>query len=117
MTVAQIRHVTEGDLTYDAIMIWCPGCTLMISPDEPDEGGLHLLPVNSTTKTPSWTWDGSLDRPTLSPSILTTYSADRRCHSFLSGGFWDFLADCTHVLAGQTVPMPDLPDWVLESVY
>lgn len=31
------------------------------------------------------------------------------CHSFVTDGRIQFLGDCTHSLAGQTV---DLPDWV-----
>jgi len=35
-----------------------------------------------------------------------------RCHSYLRAGVWEFLADCTHTMAGQQVPMVDLPDWI-----
>jgi len=34
--------------------------------------------------------------------------ADVVCHSFVTDGRIQFLGDCTHTLAGQTV---DLPDW------
>jgi hypothetical protein len=29
------------------------------------------------------------------------------CHSFVTNGKIQFLADCTHKLAGQTVELPD----------
>ena len=29
------------------------------------------------------------------------------CHSFVTDGQIQFLADCTHAMAGQTVPLPD----------
>lgn len=32
-----------------------------------------------------------------------------RCHSFVTDGRIQFLADCTHALAGQTVDLPDFP--------
>lgn len=32
-----------------------------------------------------------------------------RCHSFVTDGRIQFLSDCTHGLAGQTVDMPDFP--------
>lgn len=35
------------------------------------------------------------------------------CHSFLRSGRWEFLTDSAHALAGQTVPMVPLPDWIL----
>ena len=37
------------------------------------------------------------------------------CHSFLKDGQWQFLGDCAHGLAGQTVPMVPLPDWLMPS--
>lgn len=30
-----------------------------------------------------------------------------RCHSWIRGGHIEFLADCSHALAGQTVPVPE----------
>ena len=30
-----------------------------------------------------------------------------RCHSFVREGRIEFLSDCTHALAGQTVELPD----------
>jgi hypothetical protein len=87
-----------------------------------------MLPVNvpkdSGLDRPSWDWDGNLEAPTLSPSILTngTRSVDHvrnddgtfrfpRCHSFLKAGIFEFLTDSEHPLAGQKVPIPDLPEW------
>jgi len=34
------------------------------------------------------------------------------CHSFVRNGQWEFLSDSAHTLAGQTVPMVPLPDWL-----
>ncbi len=59
--------------------------------------------------TGAWTWNGDRERPTVSPSILVTDSGPSRCHSFLRDGSLEFLSDCTHALAGQTVPLPDWP--------
>jgi hypothetical protein len=60
-----------------------------------------------------WTWNGSLELPTFQPSIHVRIvdSKDRVrsvCHSFVTDGRIQFLNDCTHSLAGQTV---DLPLW------
>ena len=55
-----------------------------------------------------WSWDGSLDRPTLLPSVLVRFTrADvpMVCHSFVRRGVVEFLGDCTHELAGQAVAM------------
>jgi hypothetical protein len=43
--------------------------------------------------------------------------ACRRCHTFIGcngaqPGEVIFLGDCTHALAGQVLPLPDLPKWM-----
>jgi hypothetical protein len=54
-----------------------------------------------------WTFNGDMEKPTISPSVLTV-GIEPRCHSFVRDGKIQFLGDCTHKMAGQTV---DLPDW------
>jgi hypothetical protein len=52
-----------------------------------------------------------MERPTFSPSYLTWIDDGPcafRCHSFIRDGQIQFLSDCTHALAAQTV---DIPDW------
>ena len=111
---SMLRRVDDHGTRYEALMFCCPGCAVM----HEHSSGLHMLAVNSVVKSPSWDWDGDLDAPTLSPSILTRSprpAGERVCHSFLRAGVFEFLADCTHPLAGQHVPIPDLPDWVIED--
>lgn len=67
----------------------------------------------------SWTFNGDMQLPTFSPSILVRKGHqpnDNRpkstCHSFMRDGQLQFLGDCTHKLAGQTVDLVDLPDWL-----
>lgn len=109
---ATIRTIQHGDdeSTYSALMFTCPGCAEMHGND-----GIHILPVNTTLVQPSWDWDGDLEFPTISPSILTGKGGPQRCHSFLRNGNFQFLSDSTHSLAGRTVEMPDLPDWAKED--
>jgi hypothetical protein len=109
---AAIRHIADHGVEYDCLAFVCPGCAEMSS-----NSGLHMLPVNTTVHSPSWTWDGNLEAPTLDPSILTHSGIDgaRMCHSYVRAGSFEFLPDSTHSLAGQTVPMPELPDWVTED--
>lgn len=59
-----------------------------------------------------WTWNGSFDAPTVQPSILAEWyegpeRGERRCHSYITDGQIQFLSDCTHSLAGQTVDLPE----------
>lgn len=104
---AELRSVVENGVSYKALLFVCPGCVSLGA-----GSGLHMLAVNSTTKTPSWDWNEDGILPTLSPSILTRYSENGVCHSFLRNGIFEFLSDCTHSLAGQSVPMVDLPEWM-----
>lgn len=107
--IAMPRNVQDGEQTYGALMVVCPGC------QEDGGSGLHMLPVGGAVGKPNWTWNGSLDSPTLDPSILTKTGPDGSfvCHSYLRNGVWEFLEDCTHSMAGQHVPAPPLPDWVI----
>lgn len=86
----------------------CPGC-----------GCAHTFRTEGPA--PVWKWDGDEDRPTFSPSLVIETGptdpsawppghvpASTRCHLFLRGGRLQFLSDCTHELAGQTVDLPDL---------
>lgn len=57
---------------------------------------------------PHWTWNGSEDAPTFSPSLLCNRDEpERRCHSFVRDGKIQFLDDCWHDLRGQTVALPE----------
>lgn len=108
----QVRSVDDHGLKYNCLMFVCPGCLEMY----PGSIGLHMLPVNSSEKKPSWEWDGNLEQPTLSPSILTKHRETEICHSYLRNGVFEFLSDCSHPLANQSVPAPDLPEWVEQEV-
>lgn len=105
----RVRSVNANGVVYEALMFACPGC-IAGGPDGYD--GIHMLPVNVEKEIgkPVWSWDGNREAPTLSPSILSEGYC--RCHSFLRNGIFEFLTDSTHSLAGQKVPIPDLPEWV-----
>lgn len=103
-----ISGVDDHGVHYDVLMFVCPGCI-----DMNGSSGLHMLPVTGEGR-PTWSFDGNLEAPTLSPSILTGKNSPNICHSFLKAGIFEFLGDCTHSLAGKHVPMPDLPDWAID---
>lgn len=83
----------------------CPGCEMSHQID-----------------TARWEFNGDYEKPTFSPSYLTwvdvnpkamaeydpkrKYRDGFRCHSFIKEGRIEFLSDCTHKLAGQTVDLP-----------
>lgn len=96
--------------------------------------------VYRSNRFPRWSFDNNLDDPTFTPSLLCTSIRHRTmtdeelkvydqlvadkghraalqdprfrhvCHLFLTKGRLQFLSDCTHPLAGQTVDLPEIPD-------
>lgn len=86
------------------VMFWCPGCD-----------GAHIITVEDAPNRqgPIWGYNGNPDAPTFTPSILVQGSMRRgpiNCHSFVTDGKIQFLSDCHHALAGQTVDLPDFDE-------
>lgn len=100
------------------LQYWCQGC-----------GSIHGVVVEGAG---AWGFNGSYERPTFTPSVLVTgiqyergpdgaadHERPRRdaagepfkatCHTFVRDGVVEFLGDCSHDLAGQSHPLPDLP--------
>jgi len=88
------------------IQFWCPGCEVKHSvtvehPDNPSQC--------------AWGFNKDYDKPTFTPSIKTTLpptvedGTSKICHLFLTDGKLQFLSDCWHPLANQTVDLPDFP--------
>jgi hypothetical protein len=116
----KLRSIEGGSVSF-----WCPGC------NDP-----HAVGVGAGAG-PRWGYNGNPDAPTFTPSVLVrsghyvpggaaergacwcTYNAEHPddpdpfrctcCHSFVTDGRIQFLSDCTHALAGQTVELPDWP--------
>lgn len=78
-----------GDGLY---LFHCPGC-----------GYGHHLSV------PLWNWNGSMDAPTATPSLLVNPQwPEQRCHFFITDGKLHFCSDCHHSLAGQIIEMVEV---------
>jgi len=79
----------------DLFLFWCIGC-----------GYMHHIDRKR------WKFNGDVVRPTVSPSLLVNArkaGESPRCHIFIREGRIQYLADCTHSLAGQTVEMIPSP--------
>ena len=67
----------------------------------------------------SWSFDGDLEKPTFKPSFRHTgYSSHgerRTCHYMLTAGILEFLSDSTHALAGKSLPLQAIPEWLAET--
>lgn len=127
-----LRNGTDGRLTW-----WCPGCNgahqIQHGPGSGQRWGW-----NGNAKKPNFTPSvlvrtyryPSPYEPDSNPEHAEIRAAfetggdghewmmrhpkwGRRCHSFVVDGQMQFLGDCTHALAGQTVPIPPWPrpDW------
>lgn len=122
VSVRQAVNGTTGEKLGRRAWAWCPRCH-----------HAHCFTLSNDDGTvpsgPVWEWDGNLEVPSFSPSLLcidaTFYGEERdadghrvmigsgNCHSFVRSGRWEFLTDSGHHLAGQTVDMVPLPDWLV----
>lgn len=103
--MAKVKRVTNSDGAHYGYRFTCPGCK--------DE---HV--VTTAPHPNAWGFNGSVDAPTFTPSILAhehpmmladgTKGVQPRCHSFVTDGRIQFLGDCGHALAGQTVDLPEV---------
>lgn len=107
-----LRTIEGGKIAF-----WCPGCK-----------SAHAVFVGGG----GWTFNGNAEHPTFSPSVLVRnghfldanscwckFNAEHpddpapfrceQCHSFVTNGQIQFLGDCSHELAGKTVPLPEFP--------
>jgi hypothetical protein len=118
---------THDGVTHEkqAAVIHCPAC-----------GYIHALGIGPHYHGHTWQFNGDEDKPVFSPSLLmrqtmfyppvtpenieqyrlAPWPQEQReyvCHSFIGcngaqPGEIIFLGDCTHALAGQVVPLPDV---------
>ena len=97
--MARIEEDRDGDVVH-AVMFDCPGCKTH-----------HLMHVRGAMpgfSGPTWVYNGNPLLPTIEPSILCTAGPGWVCHSFVRAGRIEFLGDCTHALAGQTVDLAEI---------
>lgn len=136
----KLRNWADPASGQEGLTYWCQGCQ-----------SAHTI---RTKGEHSWGWNGDVERPVFTPSVLirtyrypTPYEPDSnsehaeirakfedpaidghewmmghpkwgyRCHTFVGcngaqPGEVIFLSDCTHALAGQVHPFPDLPEWM-----
>jgi len=102
----KLYEYKDGQGNVYAYGFHCPGCECGHS--------FHVAKAKMADGTdvpnnnhPIWQFNGNMEKPTFSPSLLYP---DRRCHLFMHDGKIQFLSDCTHKLAGQTVELPDMED-------
>jgi hypothetical protein len=95
---------TSPDEALASFVFECPAC-----------GIDHALAIRDDSgQRPSWQWNGSMDSPTFQPSLLVKWQRTGKeqtvCHSYITDGKIQFLSDCTHAMAGQTVELANVEE-------
>ena len=91
-----LERLTDQTGTEVVLQFYCPGCK-------------NSHPFRIAGRDPVWQFDGNMEKPTFSPSLLCNqHHLESRCHLFVRGGMIQFLDDCHHELKGQTVPMQEV---------
>lgn len=90
---AAVACIITDQSRLRSLLFYCPGCRSHHAPDLKPEG--------------RWEFNGDLVCPTIAPSLLINGhgTLPGRCHSFIRNGEIQFLGDCDHELAGQTVKL------------
>lgn len=95
--------------------IWCQGCK-----------HAHVFPTDKRYyegsgiygpdhRKPIWTFSGSLEKPTFTPSLRCFYIHPQKkieittCHCIVTDGMIQFQGDCEHGLKGRTLPLEEFP--------
>lgn len=100
----KVKEVFNDDGTHYGWAVKCPGC-----------GDYHLFDNR-------WSFNGDMEKPTFRNSMLATIDWPKYhpeldkpkeiCHSYVTDGRIEFLSDCTHTHARQTMDLPDIdPLW------
>lgn len=124
-----LKGIEDEDKVVRSYGFHCPGCSYTHQ--------IRIAP-HPAFPSPTWDWNGSVEAPTFTPSVLVTsaqypangskadqdeYDSFRSagamlssrfrtvCHSFVAEGVIDFLGDCTHALRGKHAlpPHPRVP--------
>lgn len=94
--MAKAFDLWNPDHTVKQVTIYCPACKTHHAFDS------------------RWSFNGDYDNPTFTPSMLVNGSKEHqspgspRCHSFVVNGRIQYLSDCMHDMAGQTIELPEI---------
>lgn len=94
--IRKIENTHNGEkYHHDQYEYMCLGCGYTHVFALKEEGGHH-------------NWNNDYENPTVAPSLVQNFVPDKMCHSFIKEGKIQYLTDCTHHLAGQTVELPEI---------
>lgn len=92
------ENIYEGKKIHHTQYIYfCPACKHTHAFALKKDGGHHEFNMD-------------LDNPTVTPSLNQNFTVGNKCHSYIKNGMIEFIYDCDHVMAGQTVPLPEITE-------
>lgn len=104
---------SEGQIER-GFTFYCPGCRERHQVRTQAVAGVR----EDGRSWPVWSFNGDYEHPTFTPSLWLYADMpggrETLCHLWITGGLLVYCQDSPHALAGQTVPMPDIPDHKLE---
>lgn len=105
----RVVDVKDGKGNLIGYAVRCPAC------EADDKGSMHLFSLKMGGGAPGWSFNGDYENPTFSPSMRASapYGPEKKqhvCHSFVREGRIQYLGDCTHAMAGQTIELPPWDD-------
>jgi hypothetical protein len=90
-----MAKVKRSSANEKKLIVQCPGC-----------GYRHRVRVAGNG--PTWHWNEDKSAPTITPSIHVMPGSEAECHFQIEDGKIEYLPDCHHDLAGQSVELPDI---------
>lgn len=88
--MAKTEEILTSNGSHGGYIIYCQGCKSYHNFDS------------------RWTFNGDFEKPTFTPSMLVNQHRPNRCHSFVTDGKIQFLSDCFHEYAGQTLELEEV---------
>lgn len=102
--MSRVIAPVERDGRTVGYMFTCPGCQFS-----------HVAAIANDffPNGSCWSFDGNQEAPTFTPSLKNNWDegedrVPKCCHLNITKGQLVFHGDCTHALAGKTVPMVDV---------
>lgn len=116
--ISNVLRSAEDGNGGQSLLFYCAGCKMA-----------HMVGVGEGSG-PRWGYNGNPEKPTFTPSVLVTWDqweppatnpeiaeklkrgeieqqkVSKVCHTFVTDGRIQYLSDCTHELAGQTIDLP-----------
>lgn len=101
--IKPVSATIDGQERRVGYVFFCPGCERhhRVPTEDANDGQLCR-----------WGFNGNMDKPTFTPSIFV-HGKDAggfECHSFVTDGRIQYLGDCGHALAGQTIELPEITE-------